>query len=318
MPLPLLLPIAGAVLGGIAGAAGSKQSISLPGNTALGRQAYGAARSGLSGLQGLIGQGPGARDVRSATGASRDLAAMLQQLSQTGGIPGMEDLATSQQFAGDVFRPQQVALQQSFKDQLTSANRQAAISGRDLNDPILRAQLAQQQTQQQALLGAEQGSFAAQFAQNLPLQRLGFAGQRADVLGQLSGQAMQNQMSLAGLGSNLLGQERNFRLAQATKTTGGGLGGAISGALGGLGAGASLAGGLGGLSSLFGGAASGGAAAAGAAGGAGANIASSAGFSGGGGQSFGAGFGPWAGGFGFQGANPMAGTGQGRMTPWGF
>jgi hypothetical protein len=85
---------------------------------------------------------------------------------------------------------------------------------------------------------------------NLPGQRLSFAGQRADVLGALSNQAMQNRASLFGLGQSALGAEREFRLATATRTNsqsgGGGVGGAIPGALGGAGIGA-------GISSVFGG-----------------------------------------------------------------
>ena len=89
----------------------------------------------------------------------------------------------------------------------------------------------------------------------LPGQEMGLRAQAAGVTQQrydLSQQAMRNRMSLAGLGSQLLGQERQFRISTGerygtgTRESGGGLGGAIAGGLSGLGAGASIASGLGG------------------------------------------------------------------------
>jgi hypothetical protein len=131
-----------------------------------------------------------------------------------------------------------VAQQQAFQDQLTAANRQAAISGRGMNDPILRARLGQEQTRQQGLLEAQQGAFGSQLALALPTQRAGFAEQRAN-------QALRNQAALFEAGQSALGQERQFRLASGTRfgtqTSGGGVGGAISGALGGAGAGLGIA-----------------------------------------------------------------------------
>src|SRR4051812_13648096 len=46
-----------------------------------------AIGSNFSSLQGLINLGPGAQDVTNSTGASRDLATLLQQYQQTGGAP---------------------------------------------------------------------------------------------------------------------------------------------------------------------------------------------------------------------------------------
>ena len=67
------------------------------------------------------------------------------------------------------------------------------------------------------LLQGRQGSAAQQLALQLPGQRLGFASQRANVLGQLGSQAFQNRSSLASLGNQITNSERNFRLQTATR-----------------------------------------------------------------------------------------------------
>jgi curved DNA-binding protein CbpA len=192
--------------------------------------------------------GGNAGDINASTEAQRGLADLLKQYSQTGGLPGQSDIDTSNNISARLFGGQREQLNQSFADQTTDANRRAALMGRSLNDPILAAKLAQEQTRQSRVLDANQGSFAQQMAMNLPMQRLGFAGQRADVLGGLASQAMKNRLTLASLGDSALNTERNWRLSTGTRfnnsesTQGGGLGGAISGALGGAGTGASLAG----------------------------------------------------------------------------
>jgi hypothetical protein len=198
----------------------------------------------LQQLQGLVGAGPGQSDVSGALGANRDLASMLQSLSQSGGIPGQSDIDTANKFSQDIFAARQVGLNQQFNLFNQDAARQAALSGRGSNDPILRARLMETQAGMQDMLNSEKTSYAAGYAQNLPLQRLGFASQRADVMNALSQQAMQNRASLFGLGQAALGSEREFRLQTATRTntqqSGGGVGGAITGALGGIGVGVGL------------------------------------------------------------------------------
>ena len=108
---------------------------------------------------------------------------------------------------------------------------------------------------EQALLGAEQTGYAAQFAMQLPGQRLRYAGQQADVYNALAAQAQQNRLTLLGVGQNVLNSERQFRLSTGqqwstgnqSQVSGGGLKGALTGALGGAGAGMGIASGIGAL-----------------------------------------------------------------------
>ena len=207
-------------------------------------QSQGGALQDLFGqLQGLVGAGPGQADVTAGLGAQRDLAAMLQGLTETGGVPGQEDIATAGRFAGDIFAGRETALRQQFEDEAEQANIAAAGLGRDINDPILRAQLVERRGRLEDVLGAEKQGFTAQFALGLPQQRLGFAAQRAGILGDLGSQALSNRAALFGMGNQALNAERQFRLASATRTTEqpGSFGGALTGAIGGAGAGVSLA-----------------------------------------------------------------------------
>jgi hypothetical protein len=201
-------------------------------------------------LGGMVGAGPGMQDVTAATGAGRDLASMLQQMQQNGGLPSDEDVTAGGSLATKLFGGQREQMRQAFADQLTSANQQAALSGRSLNDPILRNKLAQEQTRQSSLLSANEGSLATQLSMNLPGQRLGFAQQRAGVLGGLATQAMANRQALAAMGSSIQDSERNFRMNTATKygntTSGGGLKGLLEGGVAGAGMGMGLAGMFGG------------------------------------------------------------------------
>jgi hypothetical protein len=114
--------------------------------------------------------------------------------------------------------------------------------GRDINDPVLRGQLMQEQTRQQQMLNSQQGAYGAQMALQLPGQRLGYSMSRADIMSQLGNQALQNQYSLYGLGSQGLDQERNWRFqtsdrfGTSTQESGGGLKGALTGGIAGVGA----------------------------------------------------------------------------------
>lgn len=226
------------------------------------------ATTNLNTLTNLVGQGPGASDVAAGTQSSRDLAAMLQQYGQTGGIPTAADTSAANQYASTVFQPQQLALQQSFDEQNTRARQLASQLGRPVNDPIIQARLAQEQMRQGSQLTAQQASYGAQFAQNLSQQRLGYAAQLADVNNSLASQAMANRQALLSIGSQLQSNERNWRLGTASRTqtgeSGGGLKGAIMGGLAGAGVGMSVAGMLGGGAAAAAGApAAGGAAASG-------------------------------------------------------
>lgn len=183
----------------------------------LERQALEVQQSQLGDLRGLVGLGPGRQDVKAGLEAQNNLAAFLSQLQQTGGLPGQEDITAAQTYAGQIFAPQRVAMQQAFQEQGQQQAQLAARLGRRVNDPILQAKLAQSQTQQSAMLEAQQGAFAAEQARNLPLQRLQFASQLAQLRGGLATQALQNRLTLAGLGSQFAQQQQQFRVNTATR-----------------------------------------------------------------------------------------------------
>jgi hypothetical protein len=237
--------LAGAALGGIAGSQGQRTSseVNLGPESALGAATGRNLPVDYEALRGLVNAGAGSADVAAGAQGQRDLAAMLKQFSQGGFLPGQQDIATANQFAQSQFQPQQVALQQQQKQEQLKANQLAAQLGRPVNDPIIQAKLAQERMQSQERLGASQGAFASQFALNLPQQRLGYTAQLADVQNALASQAMSNRQALVNLGSQLRGQEQQFRLGSASRsqTSGGGLAGGISGALAGFGAFSSIA-----------------------------------------------------------------------------
>ncbi len=185
----------------------------------------------------MINAGPGQSDVATGTQSQRDLAALYQKYAEGGYRPGAEDISSSQSLAQQLFNPQRVAMQQAFSDQSTEANRRAALMGRSMNDPILAAKLAQEQTRQSSMLEANQGAWSTQYAMQQPMMRLGFQEQRAQTLQGLASQAMANRQALLSMGSNLLNSERNFQMGQGTTTTtsGGGWAGALTGAIGGIG-----------------------------------------------------------------------------------
>jgi hypothetical protein len=193
----------------------------------------------------LVEKGPGEQDVVAGTQAQRDLASMLGDYTKTGGVPGQDDINTSNSLAYKLFGAQREALTQSFTDQRTQFANQAALQGRSSTDPVFATKLAQMQTNQQRLLDAQQGGWATDYSMRLPGQRLAFASDRANVLGGLASQALSNRQAIMALGSQLGGGERNFRLGTGTQmfsgSQGGGVGGFMAGALGGAGAGLGVA-----------------------------------------------------------------------------
>lgn len=241
MALGAILGAAGGILGAIGGAQGSQQNQTV--RRELAPASAGETRGGelalqnLNDLQGLLGQGPGAQDVAAGVGAQRSLADLLKQLQESGGLPGAQDVQAAQSFAGQVFQGQQNSLTNAFEDQRVQASRAQARLGRGGFDPVLQNKLAQEQTRQQGQLAADQGSFAAQFAQQLPQQRLGFAQQYAGVQSGLASQAMANRQALFNLGSQLQNQGQQFRLGSATTTSSqsqpGGFLGALTGGIAG-------------------------------------------------------------------------------------
>jgi hypothetical protein len=259
--MPVATGTALAIMGGMGAAGALSGALKDKTEYSSGMRLNGASGEELAGqrgmmdaysqLQGMVGKGPGEQDVSNSLGASRSLADMLKAYSEGGFLPGQSDINTSNDIAGKLFQAQRLGMQQNFGDQLTEANRSAALMGRDPNDPILKTKLAQEQTRQASMLDASQGAFAQNFALSLPGQRLDYAGQRANVLGGLASQAMANRQAIAAMGEGIMNNERNFRLQTAEKygsqESGGGLKGALSGFLAGAGTGASLATGIGGF-----------------------------------------------------------------------
>jgi hypothetical protein len=259
----------GSVAGAIGGAMGSKKTTttdeksSTTGGLRLGaasaqeQAATGTVSTNFSQLQDFANLGPGASDVTAGTGASRDLASLLQQYQQSGGAPSSQDIEQGQSFAGRMFAAQRLGAQQASMEAQQQFAQQAAIQGRGGLDPIFRNKVAQEQQRAEAMIGAQQNAFASQQAQQFSDRRLDFAGKRAQVLGGLATQALSNRQALVGMGSQIQAAERNFRLATAEKygtsagnktsveETPGSVMGAISGGLGGLSAGIGAVGGLG-------------------------------------------------------------------------
>ena len=243
----------GGLLGLLGGAAGSrtdqtqKSEVKVGAESELERLLRGQQQGQVSDLQNLVNLGPGAQDVTSSLGASRGLASALQQAASTSGLPNANDIQQAQGFASQMFAPQQEQLNQLFGDRSIEVARLSAQLGRPVNDPILQAKLAQGNAREQSLLGAQQGAFAAQQAQQMPFQRLQLQSQLADVQGGLASQAFSNRQAILNMGNTLAQQERQFRLDTATRTgtqsqtSGGGLGGAIGGLFAGVGGGLSAA-----------------------------------------------------------------------------
>lgn len=240
--------IAGAALGALAGGQADETSVTrnVAAASPLEREATRISQAQLQGLEGLVNVGPGTSAVADATTSSTKLADMLKQYAAGGFLPGEQDFATANKFAQSAFNPQAVALQQQFGQQQQRAAQLASQLGRPVNDPIIQAKLSQEYMQGQERLQAQQGAYASQFALGLPQQRLGYTAQAADVQSALASQAMANRQALLSLGSQVRGQEQQFRAATAgtTQSSGGGLKGAITGALGG-------AAGFMGLSNMF-------------------------------------------------------------------
>lgn len=231
----------GAGLGGLAGLLGGQSETTyrkeLAPESELEKRGGAVALGQLNELEKLFGQGPGAQDVQAGLTSQRDLASMLSQFAQGGFMPGQQDISQANTLAQQLFQGQQVGLNQAFDTQRQQASRNAARMGRSAIDPVLQNQLMQGQARQQTQLNADIGSYATQYAQSLPQQRLGFAQQLAGVNQGLASQAMANRQALLGLGSQLRGQEQNFRLGSATTQQitpqQGGFGGFLTGALSG-------------------------------------------------------------------------------------
>jgi hypothetical protein len=242
--------VAGAVAGSMKDKSTQASGMNLGGASGLEQQGTKVESDSLSQLTDMVNSGPGEADTTNAYNDSKSLANMLDQYSKQGGAnPNAQDISTSNSLAQQLFQGQRTALSQNMNDQNMYANREAALTGRSVNDPILRNKLAVEQMRQSSMLDANQGAFAAQYAQNQPMQRLGFAQQQNGILNGLATQAMSNRQALMGIGEGVVNNERNFRIATAdkwgTQESGGGLKGALNGGIAGLGAGMGLAGSMG-------------------------------------------------------------------------
>lgn len=246
---PFAAPIAMAVLGAIAGSQRQSQSTTqsrnVGGATSSELAATGLSDEMLKQLNALVQQGPGAEAQTGAAASTKSLQDLLSQFASGGFVPGQADVQQANQFASSVYQPQQVAQEQQFAQQQQRAAQLASQLGRPVNDPYIQAKLSQEYMQGQERLGAERGSFAAQYAQQLPQQRLGYTAQLADINNSLASQAMANRQAILSLGQSVQNSERSFRLGAApttqTATSGGGLGGALTGAISGAGAGFGVA-----------------------------------------------------------------------------
>lgn len=247
----LALGLGGAALGGIAGAVGGdstktqRSRLILDPEGELERLGREGVTQDFRTLRQLTDAGPGVGDVRTGLQAQRSFAEQLAAAQRTGGFAQEQDVQQAQNFASQIFAPQRLAAQRQLEDFQQGAARRAALMGRSQTDPILQARLASQQGDLMAMLEAQQGAFTAQQAQNAVGRRLDFGAQRANVLGGLASQAMQNRAALLNTGSQLLANERNFRIATGARETtqekdvgfGDRLSGALTGILGGFGMG---------------------------------------------------------------------------------
>jgi hypothetical protein len=251
---------ASVVAGAVAGSMGDHSSsqytsgIDTGPMSAMGTQGQDMWTNSATQLGDIVNAGPGKQDASNAYKSNQDLASLLQQYSQGGYMPNGTDINNANSLSSQLFAPQQAALNNSFTQATTDANRQAALMGRSPNDPVLAAKLAQYKGQQQGVLSAQQGAYAAQYANAMPQMRLGYAQQSSQVLNGLATQAMANRQALAGMGSNMLANQQNWMLNTGTRwsngsqDSGGGVKGAIEGGLAGAGSGMSMMSGMGSFS----------------------------------------------------------------------
>lgn len=198
------------------GSSSTESSLLLSPASVLEKQARGQVSGNLTDLTSLVGAGANQSDVTAGLQSSRGLADLLQQYTQSGGQPNQQDIASAQSLSQDVFAPERNAVQQNFSEQQQRTAQLSARLGRPANDPILQAKLAQEQTRQLSDVQARQTQFRAQQAQSMPLQRLQFQSQLADVRGGLASQAFQNRTALLSLGQQIQQGERDFRVKTAT------------------------------------------------------------------------------------------------------
>ncbi len=208
------------------------------GRSGLEAASYEGQLKNYNDLSDLVGRGPGANEVSANTQFQNQYAQQLQQLMGNIANPNQQqNFATAQQY----FAPQQTALNQQFEQQGVQSNRLAARLGRAGNDPILRNKLSQEQTRQQTMLNSQIG----QFGQELPAfqanQIMGVGNALSNLRGGLATQAMNNRSQMLSMGQQLAASERQYRINTAQQygssyshgetLSGGGMKGALGGAM---------------------------------------------------------------------------------------
>jgi hypothetical protein len=219
MALPAALMIGGALLGAAAGAQGSKgksetSSMNLAPESELERLARLQQEQGFGDLNRIQHE-----DFGRANQASQSYGNMLQDYQKSGGIPTSADLSQGRSFAEQMTAPQQAQIDLSMRQSTEAMREQSGLSGRGPNDFAFNTRLAGQRSDLMSQLGAQQSAMGSQYAQQISQNRLGYAGQFADLQQGLASQAMQNRMAIMGLGSQIQNAGRNFRTNTATRNT---------------------------------------------------------------------------------------------------
>lgn len=219
MALPAALMIGGALLGAAAGAQGTKgqsqtSSMNLAPEDELERLARLQQEQGFGDLNRIQRE-----DFGRANQASQSYGNMLQDYQKSGGIPTSADLSQGRSFAEQMTAPQQAQIDLSMRQSTEAMQQQAGLSGRGPNDFAFNTRLAGQRSDLMSQLGAQQSAMGSQYAQQISQNRLGYAGQFADLQQGLASQAMQNRMAIMGLGSQIQNAGRNFRTNTATRNT---------------------------------------------------------------------------------------------------
>lgn len=240
-----IVGVGAGIAGALAGGAGSSSSVTTSKNLApaseLEKKAEGLSLDQLNQLQALIGAGPGMGEVRGANSANSQLLQLLQSFSQGGFLPNQQDFMQARQYTNDIFAGQQEDLNQMFEQNRVMADRRAASMGRSKIDPVLQNMLFQQNNQAQRSLDSQKQSAFAQYASQLPMQRLQFTQAFQGLSQGLASQALQNRQALLNLGQNIQTGQQNFRANSAeqvqTSSTPGSFSNALLGGLAGLGSG---------------------------------------------------------------------------------
>ncbi len=219
MALPAALVIGGAILGGMAGAQGSKgksetSSMNLAPESELERLARLQQEQGFGDLNRIQHE-----DFGRANQASQSYGDLLQQYQKSGGVPTSADLSQGRSFAEQMTAPQQAQIDLSMRQSTEAMREQSGLSGRGPNDFAFNTRLAGQRSDLMSQLGAQQSAMGSQYAQQISQNRLGYSEQFAGLQQGLASQAMQNRIAIMGLGSQIQNAGRNFRTNTATRNT---------------------------------------------------------------------------------------------------